>query len=114
ELWRLRHRIEDAVVACNAYFNVGADDYLDAFLVELGDLVQSSNRLKEHVAWSHFRNGRLTEATAMLEGLRLEEPDRPSLRQLEVNVAIEGGDWHRLGPLVAQDLERQDRRSVRQ
>ena len=113
-LWRVRHRIEDAVIACNAYFNDGADAALDAFIDELGDVVQSSTRLREHLAWSHFRNGRVRDAQVMIDELRTDEPDRQSLRQLEINVAIEGGDWHRLIPLVRQDLERRDHRSARQ
>lgn len=114
ELWRVRRRVEDAITACNAYHNSGADEKLDAFLEELADLVSSNLRLREHLAWSHFRGGRLIEAQGLIAALRIDEPDRGSLRQLEINVAIEGGDWHRLGPLVRQDLDRQNDRSVLQ
>lgn len=113
-LWRMRHRVEDAVIACNAYFNDGADETLDAFIAELGDIVPTNARLNEHLAWSHFRNGRLRDAQAIIDELKPNEPDRQSLRQLEINVAIEGGDWHRLTPLLRQDLDRREHRSARQ
>lgn len=114
DLWRMRHRAEDAVTACNAYFNDGADEKLDAFIAELGDVIPSSKRLREHLAWSHFRNGHLREAQTIIDELRPDESDRQSLRQLEINVAIEGGDWHRLSPLLRQDLDRREHRSARQ
>jgi hypothetical protein len=114
DLWRMRHRVEDAVIACAAYFNAGADEPLDTFIAELGDVVPTNKRLCEHLAWSHFRNGRLREAQAIIDDLKADEPDRPSLRQLEINVAVEGGDWHRLSPLLRLDLDRREHRSAQQ
>ncbi|WP_404373818.1 hypothetical protein AB5I39_08800 [Sphingomonas sp. MMS24-J45] len=114
DLWRLRHRTDDAILACNAYFDAGRDRELDAFLSELGLLVDSVPRLREHIAWSRYRAGALDEALRILEPLRLADPDRAHLRQLEINLALEAGDWNRLGPLIRQDLERRDQRDAEQ
>ncbi len=114
DLWRLRHRTADATLACNAYFDAGQDRELDAFLSELGPLVDTAPRLREHIAWSRYRAGALDEALRILEPLRLADPDRANLRQLEVNLALEAGDWNRLGPLIRQDLERHDQRDAQQ
>ncbi|WP_203311521.1 hypothetical protein [Sphingomonas beigongshangi] len=113
-LWRERRRTDDAVRACRALFNAGRDAELDAFLDELGDVVESRASLREHVAWRLYRGGRLDEARTATEALRADDPDRPSLRQLAINIEIEGGDWHRLAPLVVQDLERREHRDPRQ
>ncbi len=114
DLWRLRHRTGDAILACNAYFDAGRDRELDAFLAEVGALVDTAPRLREHLAWSRYRAGALADALRILEPLRLADPDRASLRQLEVNLAVEAGDWNRLGPLIRQDLERRDQRDAHQ
>ncbi|MBB4153583.1 hypothetical protein GGQ80_001485 [Sphingomonas jinjuensis] len=113
-LWRERRRTDDAALACRALFNAGSDAELDAFLDELGDVVETRPALREHAAWRLYRGGRLDEARTATDALRADAPDRPSLRQLAINIEIEGGDWHRLAPLVAQDLERREHRDAQQ
>lgn len=113
-LWRIRHRVEDAVDACNALHAARQDTRLEAFLEELGDTVDSSPLLQECAAWSAFWQGDLSDAQLRVEQLRAEDPDRASLRQLEINLAIEGGDWNRLGPLIRQDLENAENRTPQQ
>ena len=113
-MWRRRHRIEDAVAAAGMLFNTGRDKLLDDFLKELGDTVETDPRLQTHAAWAAFRAGDLSEADRRLAVLRPEAPDDAGLRQLAINVAIEGGDWRRLAPLTREDLERKDHRSATQ
>lgn len=110
-MWRRRHRVEDAIRACNVFFNTGRDGPLDDLLAEIGAGVDDNPSLSSHAAWSSYRAGDLNEADRRLAPLRLASPDNQSLRQLEINVALEGGDWHRLAPLVRQDLERKENRS---
>lgn len=113
-MWRRRHRTEDAVRACNVYFNSGRDGPLDAFLEEIGTGVDDDPQLSAHAAWASYRAGELDEADRRLAPLRGASPDNVSLRQLDINVALEGGDWRRLAPLVREDLDRREHRSARQ
>ncbi len=114
ELWRLCHRIEDAVLACDEYFNAGNDIAHDEFIGELVEVIPQNNRLLEHRAWSHFRNGRLSDAQSVINQLKINYPDGINLRQLEINIAVECGDWERLSPLLRQDLDRSEHRSAKQ
>jgi hypothetical protein len=113
-LWRMRYRIDDAVNACTHFFNADQDRELGAFLDEIGSLVDEHPRLREFRAWHSYLQGRLAEAQASVEILRAAEPDRVSLRQLAINIALEAGEWHRLGALAQQDLERAGERSAAQ
>ncbi len=114
ELWRRRRRVEDAVRACNALYNAGRDRRHSEFVAELGDGVDDDPRLSQHAAWAAYRDGALAEAATRIQPLRAATPDDGVLRQLEINIAIEGGDWKSLAPLLRQDLERSDARSARQ
>lgn len=113
-LWRRLRRTEDAIVACDALFNAARDEELDAFLIELGPVAETNEHLREHVAWGAFRRGDLNEAQARVAALRVVWPHRPSLRQLQINLALEGGEWHRLGELLAEDLAHADQRTSKQ
>jgi hypothetical protein len=113
-LWRARHKMEDAVLACDWMFNHGQDRELEAFLAELGELVLQHPKLEEHSAWATYRLGELKKAQKIVNRLRTDQPDSASLRQLQINIALEAGDWHRLGPLLRDDLERSTHRSARQ
>lgn len=113
-LWRRRYRTSDAILACNAFFNAGRDVELDAFLIELGVAVDASASLRRHAAWAALRAGELEDAQTRLMPLRADAPDDPSLRQLQISVAMEGGDWHGLVPLVREDLARAEHRDARQ
>lgn len=115
ELWRRRHRIDDAVNALGGFAMAGRERELERFLEdELGDVVALDPRLQTHAAWMHYRSGDLAAATELLTQLRLAEPDDAGLRQLEINIAIEGGEWHKLTALVGEDLARADHRSETQ
>lgn len=114
ELWRRRRRVEDAVRACNALHNAGRDRRHGEFVAELGDGIDDDPRLSQHAAWAAYRDGILVKAADRIRPLRAAAPDDGVLRQLEINIAIEGGDWKSLAGLLRQDLERSDARNARQ
>lgn len=114
QLWRMRHRVEDAVRACIALFNAGRDQRHTEFVAELGTAVDEDPRLSQHAGWASYRTGDLAGAAERITPLRAGFPDDASLRQLTLNVAVEGGDWKGLAPLLREDLERSASRSARQ
>lgn len=113
-LWLLRRRTADAVVAANGYAWTGRERDLQRFLAELGDVAESELSLATHLAWTRYREGNLAGAEDLVAKLRADHPDDPSLRQLRINIALESGEWHALGDLYRQDIDRAEKRSVKQ
>lgn len=113
-LWRLRRRVETAELAANSFAFFGQDRELSAFLDEVGSLVDESFALGSHRAWLSYRKGDIVGARQMLASLRALKADDPNLRQLEINIALETGEWQRLDELIAADLERAENRTTRQ
>ncbi|MCW2389614.1 hypothetical protein M2333_002660 [Sphingobium sp. B11D3B] len=97
KLWSRRNRLDDALITCNGFALAGRFIELRDFLAELGDSVELDPGLRAHKAWILFREGRLKDAAALTSELRANSPDNSSLRQLEINIAIEGGGMARPG-----------------
>lgn len=113
-LWRARHRTEDALAAANAFAFFAQDDELERLLDEVGVDAEADSRLQAHRAWLLFRRGDMTAARKLLVILKAVNPDDENLRQLEINVALEMGDWQRLGERIEADLAQVDARSPHQ
>jgi hypothetical protein len=113
-LWQMRHRTADAIVAANAFAWAGRERDLQRFLTELGDVALGDLSLATHLAWTRYREGDLAGAEELTGKLRADHPDDSSLRQLRINIALEAGEWHGLGDLYRQDLDRAAQRTVKQ
>ena len=113
-LWRARHRIEDALAAANAFAYFAQDEELERLLDEVGADANADPRLQEHRAWLLYRRGDMAEARRLLVILKAENPEDEGLRQLEINVALEMGDWQRLGERIEADLAQVEARSSHQ
>jgi hypothetical protein len=114
KLWRARHRVEDVLAAANAFAFFAQDDELERLLDEVGADADADPRLQTHRAWLHYRRGDMAEARKLLVVLKAENPDDEGLRQLEINVALEMGDWQRLGDRIEADLQQVHARSPQQ
>ena len=57
DLWKLRRRVQDAVIAANAFAWFGRDIDLRELLAELGDTVKLDPVLETHLAWIRYREG---------------------------------------------------------
>jgi hypothetical protein len=114
KLWQLRCRVEDAVVAANAFAWFGRDIDLRDLLAELGETVRLDPALETHLAWIRYREGDLAASEEIVHRLRAADPDSASLRQLRINLSIEAGEWHGLGDLFKEDLQRSEHRTSEQ
>ncbi|QGN54075.1 hypothetical protein [Novosphingobium sp. Gsoil 351] len=113
-LWQRRRRVDDAVMAANAFAWFGRDRELRDFFDELGDTIEHDPVLQAQLAWVRYREGRLAEAAVLTSALRAQDADNDALRQLQINIAIETGEWNSLAELCTQDLLRAEHRSARQ
>jgi hypothetical protein len=113
ELWEMTHRAEDALVSANALFNLARDHELDELLHAVGSTTDGNAQILEHRAWADLRAGDLSEAKAKVEHLRASDPDNLGLRQLDINICIESGNWDDLASIAKQDLERAENREAR-
>lgn len=113
-LWRVRRRQDDAQAAANAYAYFSQDEELAALLDALGDEAKSVPALEAHRAWLLYRQGDMFGARRVLAPLKSAAPDDHNLRQLEINIALELGEWHRLAELIQADLDQVDARSPQQ
>ncbi len=113
-LWHRSRRMEDAARAGTVLFNAGRDAGLGELLSGLTTVERADPRLACLEAWLRYREGKLAVALDLLRPLRRAAPDDSGLRQLEINIAVESGNWHSLAPLVAEDLEHAEHRSARQ
>lgn len=103
-LWRLRHQIDDARGACNAFMTAGQEEAAEAFLEELAERARQDTYLHTHLAWARQRQGRLAEARQELAALVAAGTDDPNTRQLTVMLAVETGRWSDLEAFVQHEL----------
>lgn len=104
KLWRVRRQVSDARRACDAFVQAGMEREAEAFLEEIGDEAVADLRLRTHLAWARYRQGRLGEAEAKLAALDDMGVDDANTRQLRVLIAIETGRWRELEPHVQVQL----------
>jgi len=112
KLWRVRRRLVDARRACDAFLEFGQEREVEAFLDEIGDEALSDSRLRTHLAWARYREGRLREASAELAALGRMGVDDQNTRHLTVLIAVETGRWRELEPYVQAQLAAQADRSA--
>lgn len=90
----------DAIKICNAASSLGKFSELHQFLAGIMDLVERSEGLKVHWAWSLFRKGELNRAQEMVVMLRQSKLQSSDLKVLEINLSIFSGDWESLSTIV--------------
>lgn len=90
----------DAIRACNAASSLGKFSELHRFLSDRVDVVNRSEILQAHWAWSLFRQGDLSGAYEQIALLRQSKSQQSDLKALEINLSIFGGDWEALSVFV--------------
>lgn len=107
ELFRQERTRENALhlVACMERDpNSGQGDIL-AFLDANQDLVEQEPELNSSRAWALFRLGRLSEARALNDRLLTQRGDASTL-QLDINLALQAGQWERFPGIVEREWDK--------
>ena len=78
-----------------------------AFLEENDDLVQQSTSLATEKAWALAHIGRLAESKKLNDRLRTKRDD-PFDLLLDINLALQAGDWERFPTIVDREWRKQD------
>ncbi len=110
ELFRRERTIENALrlVACLRR-DPGTDEtYIVSFLAANQDLVDRSHFLASAKAWALIHMGHWEEAKAVNDGL-LRNRDEPNDLELDINLALQSGDWERFPVIVEREWSRRDR-----
>jgi hypothetical protein len=100
ELFDRTAQESDAIRVCNAASSLGKFSELHQFLLDRMDIVNRSEGLQSHWAWSLFRKGDLRGAHEQIALLRQSTSQLPDLKALEINLVIFGGDWESLSVFV--------------
>tara|TARA_B100000780_G_C21124939_1_gene456162 strand:- start:1923 stop:5819 length:3897 start_codon:yes stop_codon:yes gene_type:complete len=100
ELFDRTGQESDAIRVCNAASSLGKFSEIHNFLSERMDIVNRSEGLLAHWAWSLFRKGDLRGAHDQIALLRQSKSQLPHLKALEINLAIFGGNWESLSVFV--------------
>jgi hypothetical protein len=104
-LLRETSRIEDYEVSLKALY---ADKQFKQ-VIELAQAYSDLHPLKDdflsYESWSHFSLGNVLEAQRIARAL-VDRRDDPNDRELDINTAIETGDWGRLQAIVTREAER--------
>jgi len=100
ELFERTSQEFDAIRVCNAASLLGKFAELHEFLRDRFDIVERSDGLQAHWAWSLFRMGELKAAKVQVERLRGNAATQASIKDLDVNLSIYGGDWESLSLIV--------------
>lgn len=100
ELFDRTGQESDAIRVCNAASLLGKFSELHQFLSDRMDIVNRSEGLQVHWAWSLFRKGDLRGAHEQIALLRQSTSQLPDLKALEINLAIFSGDWESLSVFV--------------
>jgi len=113
---RLEELFERERTSANAYIlaqcfrgNVRVDlNHILKFFDEIEDLVDGNDDLLSEKAWVLSQTGRLKEAQKINSGL-LKIRDNEDDLYLEINIALQLGDWDRFSTIVADAMKRKDR-----
>lgn len=100
ELFDRTGQESDAIKVCNAASSLGKFSELHQFLSDRIDIVNRSDELQTHWAWSLFRKGDLSGAHEQIALLRQSKSQQPDLKALEINLAIFDGNWESLNIFV--------------
>ncbi|MBQ0726670.1 MAG: hypothetical protein KBT77_04890 [Thalassolituus oleivorans] len=100
ELFDRTGQESDAIRVCNTASSLGKFSELHEFLSDRMDIVNRSEGLQAHWAWSLFRKGNLSGAHEQIALLRQSKSQLPDLKALEINLAIFGGNWESLSVFV--------------
>lgn len=100
ELFDRTGQESDAIRVCNTASSLGKFSELHQFLSDRMDIVNRSEGLQAHWAWSLFRKGDLSGAHEQIALLRQSKSQRPDLKALEISLAIFGGNWESLSVFV--------------
>ena len=77
------------------------------FLDTSSDLVEQSLDLKTARAWALFHVGKMSDARDLNDQL-LSGPQAANALALDINIAVESGDWERLPAIVGREWPRRD------
>ena len=108
ELFDRTGQESDAIRVCNAASSLGRFSELHQFLLDRMDIVNRSEGLQSHWAWSLFRKGDLRGTHEQIALLRQSKSQLPDLKALEINLAIFGGDWESLSVFVEDSWNRRE------
>ncbi|HEV7290457.1 hypothetical protein [Sphingomonas sp.] len=112
KLWRISRQISDARRACETHLQQGEELKAETFLEEIGDVALGDPRLRTHLAWTRYRQGRLDDAEAELVSLQYMGVDDANTRRLRVLLLVETGRWNELEPYVQNELAEREERSA--
>lgn len=108
ELFDRTDQESDAIRVCNAASILGRFSELHQFLSDRMDIVNRSEGLQAHWAWSLFRKGDLVGANAQITRLKQSKSQPPSLKTLEIYLSIFSGDWESLSIFVEYNWNNRD------
>ncbi len=95
----------DAINVANATSDVGQFSELHQFLVDNFELVEKSDSLMFHWAWSLFREGDFAESKECLSKLKMRNTQYFDPQHLDINLAIYTGNWDALTVFVESKWE---------
>jgi hypothetical protein len=86
-------------------------DDLSALLRKYPEFLDQSDTLQMFWSWALYREGSFAEAASALDKLRAKRDD-PNDRILQVNLAIDSGNWESLLPYVEKEWVNRDKREA--
>ncbi len=109
ELFRRERTSDNArrLVECMQHDRKSGSASMDIFFSANPDLVDGSDDLKSAKAWACFYLGHLREARNHNDQL-LKARNHPTDLQLDMNLAIQSGDWERFPSIVEREWVRRD------
>ena len=108
ELFERTKTVADAINLANAYSKNEKFIELDEFLDCNKEIVDRSEPLKLHKAWSLFRSGDLKSARDLNDELSRIENERLDVETLDIHLNIYSGNWGALAAVVEARWEKKD------
>lgn len=108
ELFEKTKAEADAINLANAYSKSEKFLELDKFLDRNKEIVDRSELLKLHKAWSLFRRGDLKSARGLADELSRIGNDRLDVETLEIHLNIFSGNWDALAVIVETRWEKKE------
>ncbi|WP_125784688.1 hypothetical protein [Pseudoalteromonas rubra] len=108
ELFERTKTVSDAINLASAYSKNEKFLELDKFLERYMEIVERSELLKLHKAWSLFRSGDLKSARELTDELSKNGNDRLDVETLEIHLYIFSGNWDALAAIVEARWERKE------
>lgn len=110
ELFKRERTVENALrfIDCIQRAPSASDDDIVSFTDDIEDLVSTNYEIASARAWALFSTGKWRDAKEINDRLLMKRHDPPDV-SLDINIAIQTGDWERFAAIVDREWPYRDK-----